>query len=848
MAMAGSETGVAAPGRRKVEDARLETPLHNKIDDLGLVYSNLADDSSTEMKKREAALLLTTAEGYLNDENTTEALRTAMEALPKFRECGDKNGSHDALRVIINSHRMEADNSYSSQPVEAERIVEEELAKFKEQGDKRGEAAMLLSKSECLCDHRRTKPSELADAEAWAQEALGIFREIEDKKMIATALLEIAHIHSLKEDPDEVFEAANEAREFFKSIDDKKGDARALHGVAISSVLKRKFPDALGKMKEVLSMFKELGIKKFEAFELCVMAEVHLEDEKPLRALPVARQALALFREIDYGKGWEAASLLTVTRSLIEKHQAKQAIQAAKEGIERFRKIGDKRQEVFGHEILADAHLSAEAYDDALEAMDQAMEVIKELGDKRLEIDALHMIMWSHIGNKDWAKAIDQMEDALTLAQDLQDEIDEASAVHNIAFLTLQKDDAKAALEKIDEAKTLFSKAEHKKGEASACMIASACHSGKDELDEAIDQSTQARDLYSEAKDLRGEGNACSMLAELYLSKEQPETALQMAERRVELMQEYASKKNEASAMHQLAHVYLSVENFAKAEQAAIESKKLAAAVHDRKAETEAQLLLTQVYIAMNADKEVPEKGAHPLEKALRTATDAVSVSGKSGDRMSQATARYWRAYLLAQTGRIPDAQRASEEAKQFFKKAGDERGEALSLTLQGNIANAIGQNREAKAFVESALEIATALGDSQLEEDAAKLLDRIEGRGQGGPVAAQPMQQLEQAPAAGGAPTEAAPAVSVVAKPKGLDPGYVRKQLMSFVKDVMASDDELELDSPFMEAGMDSLSSVSLMSMVAKEFQMALSPSLVFDFPTVRALEDHLVEESKGA
>merc|ERR1719242_1867538 len=87
----------------------------------------------------------------------------------------------------------------------------------------------------------------------------------------------------------------------------------------------------------------------------------------------------------------------------------------------------------------------------------------------------------------------------------------------------------------------------------------------------------------------------------------------------------------------------------------------------------------------------------------------------------------------------------------------------------------------------------------------------------------------------------------SVAAKPKGLDPGFVRKQLMTFVKDVMATDDEPELDSPFMEAGMDSLSSVSLMSMVAKEFQMALSPSLVFDFPTVRALEDHLVEESKN-
>lgn len=50
------------------------------------------------------------------------------------------------------------------------------------------------------------------------------------------------------------------------------------------------------------------------------------------------------------------------------------------------------------------------------------------------------------------------------------------------------------------------------------------------------------------------------------------------------------------------------------------------------------------------------------------------------------------------------------------------------------------------------------------------------------------------------------------------MDPVHVRKQLASMVKDAIASDEELELDSPFMDAGMDSLSSVALMSMVAKE------------------------------
>jgi len=310
-------------------------------------------------------------------------------------------------------------------------------------------------------------------------------------------------------------------------------------------------------------------------------------------------------------------------------------------------------------------------------------------------------------------------------------------------------------------------------------------------------------------------------------------------------MQEYGRKKNEASALHQLAHIHLDTGSFDKAEQAATDSKKLAAGVHDRRAETEAQLMITQVLIAMNSDREVPEKGAHPLEKALRSATDAVSLSGKTGDRSLQATARYWRAYLLAQTGRLPDAVRAAEEATAFFKKAEDDRGEAVSLILQGNILDMQEQKPQAKTIIELALQISQGIGDTDMEKDAQTLLDRIEGKGQFGQVVQQVV--VQQASTAIQDAAAAPAAESVVAKAKGLDPDYVRKQLMTFVKDVMASDDELELDSPFMEAGMDSLSSVSLMSMVAKEFQMALSPSLVFDFPTVRSLEEHLVEESKG-
>jgi len=124
-------------------------------------------------------------------------------------------------------------------------------------------------------------------------------------------------------------------------------------------------------------------------------------------------------------------------------------------------------------------------------------------------------------------------------------------------------------------------------------------------------------------------------------------------------------------------------------------------------------------------------------------------------------------------------------------------------------------------------------------------MIDEIEGRNK---VAPQMMMmeyqpQMQDMAAAGPTSVAAAPP-----KPRGLDPAVVKHKVLDMVKNVISSDDDIETDSPFMEAGMDSLSSVELVSQVAKEFQMALSPALIFDFPTVRAMVDHIVDESKAA
>merc|ERR1712043_66263 len=102
---------------------------------------------------------------------------------------------------------------------------------------------------------------------------------------------------------------------------------------------------------------------------------------------------------------------------------------------------------------------------------------------------------------------------------------------------------------------------------------------------------------------------------------------------------------------------------------------------------------------------------------------------------------------------------------------------------------------------------------------------------------------------AAIGAPAAAAAASAVAAAPvaKGLELSMVVPKVTELVKSVLVDDEDVSLEVPFMEAGIDSLGSVQLITDVSREFKMQLSPSAVFDYPTVQSLAEHLVAESKS-
>jgi aryl carrier-like protein len=64
---------------------------------------------------------------------------------------------------------------------------------------------------------------------------------------------------------------------------------------------------------------------------------------------------------------------------------------------------------------------------------------------------------------------------------------------------------------------------------------------------------------------------------------------------------------------------------------------------------------------------------------------------------------------------------------------------------------------------------------------------------------------------------------------------------------DVICDDsDELTYDEPLMDAGLDSLASIAFTNCLSKE-GCPVSPTLMFDYPTIREISSHINEQIGG-
>lgn len=777
--------------------------IGHRSDGLAEKYCSLASDGAQVAKAREAAMLFNAAEMSLNDEDSSNALMKANQALSLFREVGDHDAEADSFRLILSAF-AEGQPQNAAGLEEVLNKASKELESFKAKGLKRGEAAMLVSISEISHAHFGSQKRE--EAILAATRAREIFKDLRDAKMEGVALLALANAHltqSAKHDSrkgfEHAFKAAEDALAVFRQVkNDRNGEGKALHCMAIAFSHMESMEEAVRYGRQALNAWRDLGLKQFEGMELRCLADWLLSDNKPEESLKLGEAALKIFEEVGDSKGWEAAALSSVVRATLKLKNTDQAAALVKDGVRSFASRADEAGEVAAQALAIEVQLAIDDYVEAIVAAEKCLDSVRSISkrtdtDRKFEASILHNTAQIQVAEEDYAKALESCQSALAIARDLGDKHQEGLILNTACTaqvgLKAFRDAVKAAVASRD----IFRKRGHKRGHAYSSLTACHAYAARGETNRAISMAKEASKIFSEEKHRKGEADALAMLAEVWLARGSWSRALSCAKNARFLNKSLGDDVRELEVLFLVAKA-----NFWIA--------------HDEG----------------SAPKKVGEKLSPAWEAALQAALESLSMSRKLGIEASLVSALFAVGQVYVVTRNPAEAAKVIQEATPIAQRLEDHRAEAHLEVLFAQMQVMIGKDDKAAEPAKKALEIfKETLNDKDGEDIVNELIRYIEG-GDGG-VGASQQQEGEEA------------SQTALAEYQG----PTLEDLVATITDVALSlmgVDDLEGDTPLMDAGLDSLASVEFQNNLQKEFAGVQMPAtLVFDYPSVNAMSEFI-------
>lgn len=811
-------------------------------------YSSMADDEATAKNKREAAMLLSVAEGQLSDGMVKEALAAAEQALKLFEAMKDEAGEADTIGILIAAQKAQAEAD-RQQPTKALETALAKMAAFEKSGKKRAEACMMLAACDVYANMSKAS-KDLEKALSYGKDALKTFAGLKDRKMEAAVYLALMNINFQKKLPAETMSCAKKGLEIYKELGDKKGEARAHHGMAIAYAVTDDLQDAVVKAREALSIYQALGDKGAQARELQSIAKWSLESGKNNEALQAAQESLGIWRELGGSKLRESVALLLVCEALAAAGKGRQAVKMAKAGLARFEESGDQRAIAAGLEVLLEAYMYADAPQEALNAANRALAAAREIGDKRLELNLLHQAC---MVQRHSIEAGNVMRQAVRLAQDLNDPDEEAQALLMFGYTQIQRLDIQTdkpsiqeAISLVGDARLLFQAKGYPTGEGQ-CLICLAClRSLNKDKEQVLPIVTEAQAIFNACGNVDGEACSWRMIVEAHLVDRQYKAALEAANSWVDVRRAAGERRRLVEAMLKVASIHQSQGERSLALNVAEEAQDIISEVGSMQSEAQILCTIAEIHLGYLASEEIPDASSLPhsgpfveaRSKAMNAVKKALMLAGKSKNENLRGAALLLRAQVLTYSDKGGDALRSAMEAEKVFAKTNAVPSQANAQILCGKLYHGFGDKAEALKLAKSALDLVRQPGYEDFDTEAAarQFIDVLEPQ-------AKPATQAD-APA--GLPITGAPVPTTLASP-GLNAAMVKSKLYELVLNNIATGEDIDMDASLGDSGLDSLASVQLVTDVGREFKISLSPAAVFDYPTMKTLTEHIIEESQN-
>lgn len=842
-------------------------------DGLAEHYSEIGA-SAENPRKREAAMLFAVAEGSIeSDGDHARAVQASSAALSIFQEVGDEHAEADALRLMIHAQRLKAaalrDAGDEVNLAKTERTAAtyatRMLTTFRAAGKKRSLAAMLLSCAEVNMEKRSgnhaTRREELEQAMQYAKEAQGVLREIKDKRLEACSLVTIC-ILSLRSNPATARKAAEAAVSLYKAVNDYHGQAKASHALMHACFRDGSSKEALEAAVKAKRLFEDLEEDMNAALVSYSAAQRLLAMRRPGEAVAFAEQALAALKDIEAENGWQAAAEALVVEALVTGGEVNTGVERAEAAVASSTEAGVLADMALALDAAARAHLAAGNKDKALEHAEAGLQACRDMGaDRAWEAGLLHLLAQVQIGCGEHGKAAVMASGAWRLFGRVGDDGASAKAMLTEAQADIEGGAYYDASETAHDALTLAKELGDKVTEAAALTAAAQAHLSRDEGEEALSTAKEALTLFqTDADGKAGEAQALRLVAQVHMMNGDNDQASVPARQALSLTKELGDTKAELELLKISASLNIMRKRNEEAVRAAQDAFSLGKQLGwNERQETEANILVCQaLFSRMCVEAEAARDSFQIVSRnetrVLRPAEEAVRLAKKDGDKTLIAFSLYTLAsvtkYLnicLGKLEKLDGVMRTAREASALFKELVDESGQGNAALVMAEVHLACGRMAEAQDMVNQAIAFGQSCNDKELQARAQELFSRG-APAQQQQMMAMPMPQITQqvvaeAPAAMMA--AGSEATDIAAAPKGLEKDVVAELVKRVALEAVGDNENIDMDQALMESGLDSLGAITFRNRLQQETGLKLSGTMMFDYPTMAAVTDHMVEVS---
>lgn len=410
------------------------------------------------------------------------------------------------------------------------------------------------------------------------EEALSIYRNLNDKPREADTLLQLSEVLTRLELKRDAIESLQRAAKIGDETGNWRLVAKALWHMAGTEIELKEYDSAESHLRRILEIDREQKDPDAEVATLRQLASLYQILNRYSEAHSILQDALRIKQTAEDARG-AAMVLSDMARLHVEQGDFPRAISYFEQALKVFIELEDRNKTGLLLGDIGRTYLRAGEPEQAINYHNQALQIYQETGNRQEEGHALIEIGLDYSASSNRGRAVEYFEQSLRLFREIDDAGGEYDALTNLGLLYERSSNLNRALEVYEQQLEVARRISESR-EMRSLINLGMLHERLGGPDRAIDSYEQALAIARKIENKRDETNILSRMGDVFQGTGQYRIAAEYYEQSLAVARDAADTGSEIRALGEMANAHKKRGELEKAidyyEQMATAARKVA--------------------------------------------------------------------------------------------------------------------------------------------------------------------------------------------------------------------------------------------------------------------------------